>query len=213
MDSPVFFISVFVVFLYSVILHEIAHGYAALKCGDHTAFILGRLSLNPIRHIDPFFTILLPLILFFSAGIIFGGAKPVPVNPRLYRHPVRDDIIVALAGVAVNLFLAIFFAMLAHLIIYLSHKNGVDLQGSLALKVALTCMYLNLLLFIFNLIPIPPLDGSHVFKYLLPYELRKAYSRIGFFGIIILFFFINTPLFHKIMTVGRDFFMKITFLM
>ncbi len=203
METPqiIFLGSVFAIFVYSVVLHEIAHGFAAYRAGDPTAFMLGRLSLNPIRHIDPVMTIIVPIMLYFFAGFIFGGAKPVPVNPRNFRRPVADDIIVSLAGVTVNFFLALFFGAICHLLVYM-HKHEIGFGGDIAAKVAFYGLLINIALMIFNLIPIPPLDGSHVFKYTLPPDIRRAYTGIGVYGFIILIIFINLPIFGKIMSTG-----------
>lgn len=170
-----------------MVAHEYAHGYAALKQGDNTAQSLGRLTWNPAKHIDPFMTVLLPLLTYLTAGVAFGGAKPVPVNPRNYRHFKRGDIIVSLAGVVVNAILALLFIPL----IILLGKLG-DLapaaNNTLALIqwMLLQGIAVNLVLAAFNLIPIPPLDGSHVMKYLLPPALSLRYQSIGAYGLIIL---------------------------
>ena len=177
------------VLLFSVIAHEVAHGYAALSQGDPTARTLGRLSWNPIRHIDPFMTVILPVMMLVASGghMVFGGAKPVPVDPRNYRRYRVGDIIVSLAGVATNLLLALAFVPL----IWLTGTLGMSvpalapsatiLQGMLVIGVQL-----NLLLIAFNLIPIPPLDGSHVVQQLLPRPLARYYVQIGRFGFLIL---------------------------
>jgi Zn-dependent protease len=177
------------VLLFSVIAHEYAHGYAALKQGDTTAQQLGRLTWNPIKHIDPFLTILMPLMLgWMSNGrTILGGAKPVPVNPNNYRHYKRGDIIVSLAGVATNLGLAFVFAIVAVILGMVASVFAVTEPGVGILQVMMmTGLQLNLLLVVFNLLPIPPLDGSHVAKYLLPPALAAQYQRLGFLGLIIL---------------------------
>ena len=177
------------VLLFSVIAHEIAHGYAALKQGDTTALMLGRLTWNPIKHIDPFMTILLPAFLFWASHgkIMLGGAKPVPVNPGNYRNPKRGDIIVSLAGVFVN-FLIALGAMVVFVIVGLIGRVAAGATGPLGVVQALMLITvrLNLLLLAFNLIPIPPLDGSHVVKYLLPPKWAVCYQRVGALGIIIL---------------------------
>ena len=177
------------VLLFSVIAHEIAHGYAALKQGDTTALMLGRLTWNPIKHIDPFMTILLPAILFYSSGgrVMLGGAKPVPVNPGNYRNRKRGDIIVSLAGVFVN-FLIALGAVVLFVLVGLLGRVAPPVTGALAfIQVMMRyAVELNLLLLAFNLIPIPPLDGSHVMKYLLPPAWAVRYQRIGPLGIIIL---------------------------
>ncbi|MFL5577079.1 MAG: site-2 protease family protein [Gemmatimonadaceae bacterium] len=183
------------VLLLSVIAHEIAHGYAALSQGDPTAKQLGRLTWNPIKHVDPWMTVLLPALLLLTNGPVLGGAKPVPVNPRNYRNYKRGDILVSLAGVAANLLIAICCALLMALV-------GVAGRGSPAgggVSALLQAMlfygvWVNLSLILFNLLPIPPLDGSHVVKYLLPPAVSLQYQRIGFFGIVILIVLLNTRL-------------------
>lgn len=181
------------VLLFSVIAHEIAHGYAALKQGDPTALQLGRLTWNPLKHIDPFMTILLPALLFMAGGPILGGAKPVPVNPRNYRNFRRGDIIVSLAGVATNLLIAIVSAGLVA-IFGLIGRLVPALADPFGLLQAMGCwsVLINIELLFFNLIPVPPLDGSHVVKYLLPPAWAMQYQRIGFFGIIIILLLLRT---------------------
>lgn len=177
------------VLLFSVIAHEYAHGYAALKQGDTTALELGRLTWNPIKHIDPFLTILMPLMLGFLSGwrIMLGGAKPVPVNPSNYRNFKRGDIIVSLAGVAANFVLALLctvliaaFGKLGDLVPALGRTVGI-LQVMMIYGVTI-----NLGLIAFNLIPIPPLDGSHVVKYLMPPAWALRYQEMTRYGLLIL---------------------------
>jgi Zn-dependent protease len=181
------------VLLFSVIAHEIAHGWAALKQGDRTALDAGRLTWNPRPHIDPFFTILLPIMTVvgsMAAGarpMIFGGARPVPVDPRNYRHPRMGDIIVSLAGVATNALILLLCVVLFALAGALG-RGAPTLSGTLGVVQGM-CeigVKLNTLLIAFNLLPIPPLDGSHVFKYLLPRPLAVQYERFGRFGLIAL---------------------------
>src|SRR5216110_2335628 len=157
------------VLLFSVIAHEYAHGYAALKQGDTTALMLGRLTWNPLKHIDPFLTIIMPLIMYFTLGIALGGAKPVPVDPRKYRNFKRGDIIVSLAGVATNFALAIVCTGLIALVGLLARLvPALDTSAGILQVMLIVGIQINLALFMFNLVPIPPLDGSHVVKYLLP---------------------------------------------
>lgn len=175
------------VLLLSMVAHEYAHGYAALRQGDPTAYQLGRLTWNPLKHIDPVMTIFVPVMMALAGGPIFGGAKPVPVDPRNYRHYRRGDIIVSLAGVATNLALALVFAALVPLVGML----GGQLPGALPSLSILQAMLrygvlLNLVLVLFNLMPIPPLDGSHVFKHLLPAPLALRYAQLGRFGFLVL---------------------------
>jgi Zn-dependent protease len=181
------------ILLFSVIAHEIAHGYAALKQGDRTALEAGRLSWNPLKHIDPYLTIILPLLMLTGSAllggrfVVFGGAKPVPVDPRNYRHIRRGDIIVSLAGVFTNLLIALacgalipVTGLLARAVPALEPTVGI-LQAMLTIGVML-----NFGLIVFNLLPIPPLDGSHVMKYLLPRPLAVRYVQFGRYGLLVL---------------------------
>jgi Zn-dependent protease len=177
------------VLLFSMVAHEYAHGYAALTQGDSTAYSLGRLTWNPIPHIDPLYTIIMPLLAFAAShgNMVFGGAKPVPVVPRNYRNYKRGDIIVSLAGVATNLLIALLCIPLMIVVGLIGGaaapfaSTGALLQAMLRFGVII-----NLSLVAFNLIPIPPLDGSHVFKYLLPPAWALNYQRLGAQGLLIL---------------------------
>lgn len=171
-----------------MVAHEYAHGYAALRQGDTTAYALGRLTWNPLKHIDPFMTILVPVVLAFLGGPIFGGAKPVPVNPRNYRNYRRGDIIVSLAGVATNVVIAFACVPLIIVVGVVGQQVGA-LERPLAVLQQMLVMgiVINLVLAAFNLIPIPPLDGSHVFKYLLPPAWSLQYQRLGVIGFFLLF--------------------------
>lgn len=175
--------------LFSIVAHEYAHAEAAYRQGDDTAYMLGRLTLNPVKHIDPFMTILLPLILALShAGFLFAAAKPVPVNPRKYRKFVRGDVIVSLAGIAVNLALFVVFTCLFGVVGWMGQRVPA-LAGSLGILQDMTYygMRLNLVLAFFNLIPIPPLDGSHVFYHLLPPGWGLQYRQFYALGMLPLF--------------------------
>jgi Zn-dependent protease len=179
------------VLLFSVVAHEYAHAEAAYRQGDDTAYLLGRLTLNPLKHIDPFMTVLLPVLLYVShAGFIFGGAKPVPVDPRKYRDYRRGDIIVSLAGITVNLALYVASAALFAIV----GLVGLAVPGfagvvEIMQRMLFYGMLLNLVLAFFNLIPVPPLDGSHVLAHLLPPGAEVKYRRLfmlGFIPILIL---------------------------
>ena len=176
----------------SIVLHEMAHGYVAWLFGDQTAKRQGRITFNPIPHIDPLWTIAIPIVAYFLSGgtFIIGGAKPVPVNPSNYRRPVLGDICVSGAGVTVNFLIAVIMILLN-----IVHFVSGNPTGSLAAYVLLHVALLNIVLAMFNLIPIPPLDGSHLFKYLLPQELRPGYEKLGRTGagFIILILVINMP--------------------
>ena len=181
------------VLLFSVIAHEIAHGFAALGQGDRTALDAGRLSWNPVRHIDLYFTILLPLIMLTGSllaggrGIVLGGAKPVPVDPRNYRNVRRGDIIVSLAGVATNFVIALACAVLI-ILAGLAGRAVPALETTLGILQAMFVIgiQINAVLIAFNLLPIPPLDGSHVAKYLMPRPLAIRYVQFGRYGILVL---------------------------
>jgi Zn-dependent protease len=175
------------VLLFSVIAHEVAHGYAALKQGDDTALMLGRLTWNPIKHIDPFMTIILPVMLALVGAPIIGGAKPVPVDPRKYKHFKRGDIIVSLAGVFTNLLVAIACTILFAVFGLIGQRvHPAEMTLGILQAMMFYGVTLNMILIAFNLIPIPPLDGSHVMKYLLPARLSVKYVQFGRAGIILI---------------------------
>jgi Zn-dependent protease len=177
----------------SIVLHEIAHGFVALLFGDHTAERQGRITLNPIPHIDPLWTIAIPIVAYFISGgtFVIGGAKPVPINPSNYKRLVLGDICVSAAGIAVNFLIAVIMILLLNVV----HIVSGNLSGSITATVFLRVALLNIVLAMFNLIPIPPLDGSHLFKYLLPLGLRGPYEKLGRTGagFIILILVINIP--------------------
>ena len=181
------------ILLLSMVAHEYAHGYAAYKQGDDTAFKLGRLTLNPVKHVDPFMTVIVPALLWISSNgqFVFGGAKPVPVDPRKYWHYRRGDLIVSLAGVATNFVLAGVFA-LAIVPLGLVGRAAPAAASSISILqlMMLWGIQFNLLLAVFNLLPIPPLDGSHVVKHLLPAPLAYRYQQIGRYGLLILMLFL-----------------------
>lgn len=171
-----------------MVAHEYAHGYAAMKQGDMTAYALGRLTFNPLKHIDPFMTVILPLVLWAMGAPIFGGAKPVPVNPRNYRHYRRGDIIVSLAGVATNVMIALVSVPVIILLGVLGQQlPGIERPLAVLQRIVEVSILINLFLAAFNLLPIPPLDGSHVFKYILPPKWSLQYQRLGGLGFFLLF--------------------------
>ena len=174
------------VLLFSIVAHEYAHAEAAYRQGDSTAYMLGRLTLNPLKHIDPVMTILLPAILIIShAPFVFGSAKPVPVNPRNYRRYVRGDIIVSLAGIATNLTLFVLSAIAFAFVGTVAHALSTSAPIlALLQRMLFWGMYLNLVLACFNLIPVPPLDGSHVLKQILPPAAGMRYRQLYALGIV-----------------------------
>ncbi|MDP2045730.1 MAG: site-2 protease family protein [Deltaproteobacteria bacterium] len=171
-----------VVLLFSIIIHEVAHGYVALLNGDPTARMLGRITLNPVPHIDMVGTIILPLLLLLShAGILFGWAKPVPVNPLNYRNYRWGEFAVSAAGPVSNLVLAAIFSVVL--------RMGLANPG--LMQLAYFGVSINIFLALFNLVPIPPLDGSHILALALPRELARLYDHlqpVGFILILILFY-------------------------
>ncbi len=183
-----------VILIFSAILHEVAHGFVAERFGDPTARLAGRLTLDPRKHIDLFMSILLPLTLFLSGSpVIFGGAKPVPIDPFNLKEGRKDVALVSLAGPLTNILIAI----LASFLFKLAPSN------LLAIVVQL-----NLLLAIFNLIPIPPLDGSKIFSLILPEKLANAFLSLGSIGIFIIFFLLLSG---GELSLGRLIFSLLTF--
>jgi Zn-dependent protease len=168
--------------LFSITFHEVCHGYAAYRLGDPTAKNAGRLTMNPIKHIDPFG------LLVFVVTRMIGWAKPVPVDPRYFKNPMKDMMWVSLAGPVSNFFLAFAFAVVLKMMPNIP-------PDSFLYPLAIMVQYMvtiNVGLAVFNLIPIPPLDGSHILKGLLPYEAARSYSKIEPYGFIILLILIFT---------------------
>ena len=189
------------ILLLSVILHEISHGWMALRLGDPTARDLGRLTLNPIPHIDPVGSILIPLLSLFAAGTVFiAWAKPVPINPANFKKYRRDDILVSVVGPLSNLLIALFCAVAYGTILSITGSVNTMPDGSerdvvlFVLKMFSFGITMNIFLAVFNLIPVPPLDGSHVVASLLPPRLGAQYRRIGFAGIILILLAMRVPL-------------------
>jgi len=175
------------VLLFSVVVHEVAHAWQALREGDTTARDLGRLTLNPIPHLDPVGSFLVPLVLHFLPGdFLFGWAKPVPVNPRNYRNYRAGDIRVSLAGIVANLGLVVVCA-LALAVMTALQGPPYGSFGSSIITILTYGIFINLILAYFNLIPIPPLDGSHVLYHLLPPAAGARYRALGRYGVTVLF--------------------------
>ena len=167
--------------LFAITVHEAAHGYAARHFGDNTAWMLGRITLNPVKHIDPVGTLLMPLALYFltSGAFLFGYAKPVPVNFGHLRNPKRDMIWVALAGPAANLAMAIAWSVLAYALVALQVEERFFIQ------MAQGGVLVNIVMFVFNLFPLPPLDGGRILVGLLPMKQAILVSRVERFGFFI----------------------------
>ena len=189
MGSTIQFIFSLIILLYSVIIHEISHGYAALIQGDRTAEYEGRLTLNPIPHIDPIGTIILPIIsLTLPGGFLFGWAKPVPFNPHNLKNHRWGEAIVAAAGPLSNILLALIFGFFIRF--YLA-PNGL-INGPVA-ALSEIIVLVNITLAVFNLVPIPPLDGSKILSSVLPHgwlKIRHQIERFGFVGVLIFLIFI-----------------------
>jgi Zn-dependent protease len=189
----------------SVIIHENAHGRVALWRGDPTAKEMGRLTLNPIPHIDPVGTILVPLFSLLAAGQVFiAWAKPVPVNPLNFRNYRRDDILVSVAGPLSNLFMSGVCTLVVVGIIWLHSAMGESFPAAGAgfleffIKTFYVGIYLNVVLAVFNMIPVPPLDGSHIVASMLPPEIGERYRNIGFLGVFLVIFLMRIPAFNNI---------------
>ena len=194
----------------AVMIHEISHGYVALLCGDTTARDAGRLSLNPIRHVDPIGTVILPLMLvFFKAPFLFGWAKPVPVNLARTRDPRQAMWLTAIAGPASNMIQALVGVAVYHLTL----RIGFDvLPVSIALYTLLAAeayVSINIVLMTFNMIPVPPLDGSRIVTALLPRELAVAYMRLESVGFILIILLINLNVTDKLIFGVLNGFMRI----
>ncbi|HJS43168.1 MAG TPA: site-2 protease family protein [Gemmatimonadales bacterium] len=170
--------------LFSIVAHEYAHGEAAYRQGDTTAYMLGRLTLNPLKHIDPVLTILLPIMLLSMGGPPFGGAKPVPVNPRNYRDYNAGDIVVSVAGIITNLVLFVVFMIGFALVGLLASQVGSSGTLIVLQRMMSFGMWVNTSLAFFNFIPIPPLDGSHVLKHMLPPAAGMRFRQLYFLGVI-----------------------------
>ncbi|HLH36712.1 MAG TPA: site-2 protease family protein [Alloacidobacterium sp.] len=200
----------FVILVFALSLHEAAHAWTASRLGDQTARMLGRVTLNPIKHIDPVGTILIPLVMLFlpgARGFLIGWAKPTPVNTRNFKRIVRDDILTTLAGPGSNLAAAVA-SLLALVIVAkttaigalavkeLAVMGGIDPQLMAASPIVSPMIilfymgiWINLLLAAFNLIPLPPLDGSHIIRHMLPYNALRVYDSLGMISLILILFF------------------------
>lgn len=185
---PIYLAFSLIILLFSVIVHEVMHGLVALKFGDSTAQRAGRLTLNPIPHIDPIGTILIPAILLLSgSGILFGWAKPVPVNPLNFSNLRRGELLVSAAGILANFCLSAVAALLYHLF------NSFPETPHVVLALIRFAVTINLILGIFNLLPIPPLDGSKILMSRLPYHLAKEYEKLDKYGFLILILIMMLP--------------------
>lgn len=180
--------------IFAITLHEAAHGYAALKFGDSTAKMLGRITLNPLKHIDPLGTILVPILAYMSSGFLFGWAKPVPVNFGQLRRPKQDMLWVAAAGPAANIVMAVFWAgmiKLAHLMAGSDYAQPLALMGSAGVMI-------NAILAALNLLPIPPLDGGRIAVSLLPHRWAAMLASVERYGLFIVLGLLFTGLLNTL---------------
>ena len=184
--------------LFAITLHEAAHGYVAHKLGAHTAYLLGRVSANPLKHIDLVGAIIVPLILMISTGFIFGWAKPVPVDGRNLKNPRRDMALVALAGPTSNFTMALLWTGVLKFGIYLTTLKSV--YGEPVALMGQAGIMINLVLMVLNLIPLPPLDGSRVLAALLPPKTAYRFNQLERYGFIILIVLMIAEVLSKIIS-------------
>lgn len=205
MENTIQFLFQIVVLIFSVVVHEVSHGYAALALGDRTAEEAGRLTLNPLKHLDPFGSFLLPLFSYLAGGFIFGWAKPVPYNPYALRNPQWGPALVGAAGPLANITLALIFGSAVRFLPDLADGlPGVFVVNFMT--IASTIALLNLVLALFNLVPIPPLDGSKVLFALLPrawYQARLILEQYGFLLLLLFIFFFSRWLLPVVLVLFR----------
>lgn len=189
--------------IFAITLHEAAHGYVAKRFGDNTAYVLGRVSLNPARHIDPFGTVIFPLLTLFLGGMLFGWAKPVPVNQGQLREPRRHMIWVVLAGPVANFLMALLWALLLRILFSMGETQGFLWEVSRA------GISINLILMVLNLLPIPPLDGGRVLMNIVPLKTENLLARIEPYGIWILLALLLTGVIQPVIGAGINFFFEL----
>ncbi|MBU2615404.1 MAG: site-2 protease family protein [Elusimicrobiota bacterium] len=182
----------FPILLFSITIHEFAHGFMSNKLGDDTGSVMGRLTLNPMAHIDLIGTIILPLISIVTGAPVFGWAKPVPINPYRLNNPKRDMMLIGLAGPASNMLMALLAGLIIKLVTFSD-------SFAFASPIFQYLLVLNIILAIFNLVPIPPLDGSHIITGLLPSHWAREYEKIGPYGFFIIIFLLMSGILWNIL--------------
>lgn len=197
--------------LFAITFHEIAHGWVALKLGDPTAKMLGRLSPNPLKHIDPIGTVLVPVLLFLSSGFLFGWAKPVPITWENLKHPRRDMALVAIAGPLTNLLMAVLWALVVKFAI-MADPAGASGIAKFLMYSGMAGIFINIILCVLNLLPLPPLDGGRVLVGVLPGPMAWQVSRIEPYGFIILVLLLMTGILGKILSPIVSYLQSIIFL-
>ena len=206
-EKLISFLTFLPIFFISLAIHEFAHAFAASKLGDNTAKDQGRLTLNPFKHADLIGTILMPIASFASGFALIGWAKPVPVNRKNLRNEFRDDAVVSFAGPLSNFVLAVLF-----FVVFLIMYKGSDVSSPFWLNIMWYGVFFNIFLFLFNLIPLPPLDGCHILYDLYPNHLTAALLNLGFYGTIALLILIYSPLwglFMKLVTFILNLFLTV----
>lgn len=182
--------------IFAITGHEAAHGWMARQCGDNTAYMLGRLTLNPLKHIDPLGTVILPgILLLTGTGFLFGWAKPVPVNGRYFKRPLRDMALVAAAGPGANLLMALIWALIARLGVTI----GIESVSMPLIYMGIAGISINISLLLINLLPIPPLDGSRILTAFLPYNWAVQYNQLERYGFIILLALLYTDILNAVL--------------
>jgi Zn-dependent protease len=189
--------------VFGITVHEVAHGWVANRLGDPTARLAGRLTLNPVKHVDPVGTVLVPLLLLFFSGFILGWAKPVPVDARRLRNPRRDMAVVALAGPGSNLIMGLLWALVVKLALF--YHNPLGGAAVLLVFMGVAGVFINTILCVLNLLPLPPLDGGRVLTSLLPPRWASAVGRIEPFGLVIILILLLTGVLGQILYPTLDF--------
>ncbi len=197
-DSILRLIGFLPLFIISITVHEFAHAYTAFRCGDLTARSQGRMTLNPLKHIDLFGTVIMPMLSLASGFALIGWAKPVQVNRANFRDPIKNDLIVSAAGPVSNFILAVVI-LLALTVMGILHIE----VNKLIEQILIYGIFLNVFLFCFNMLPIPPLDGSHILYDLFPNDYTARYLKMGLVGTVFILVILNTPIFGYFMKMVR----------